>query len=189
MSKTASNKKEIMPKISENYNPDIKTNKWGANQYIEDPRQKMCWELYINPKSKTFGNAKQSAIQAGYSPKSAGLVTQENWFISKYKRFDRVSKAEKVLDDILEMSIKNTKVVGSGDSVDYIEVDDPQLLRIKQDTAKFYLERLKKRFYSTRTEVSGKNGEAIEFNITEDDRERITKTIGGIIGTIRGQKK
>jgi len=168
-------------KVSEDYNPKVKTNKWGANQYREDPRQKMCWELYINPRSKTFGNAKQSAISAGYSPKSAGLVTQENWFISKYKMLNRVSKAEKVLDEILEMSIKNTKVVGSGENIDYIEVDDPQLLRIKQDTAKFYLERLKKRHYSLRTEVSGKNGEAIKFNITDDERNRITKTIGGII--------
>lgn len=168
-------------KVSEDYNPDVKTNKWGANQYREDPRQKLCWEFYINPRSKTFGNARQSAISAGYSVKSAAQVVNEPWFNTKYQRLNRVSKAEKVLDEILEMSTKNSKIVGSGDNVDYIEVEDPQLLRIKQDTAKFYLERLKKKHYSLRTEVSGKNGEAIKFNITEDERERVAKTIRGVI--------
>ena len=37
-----------------------------ANQYLIDPRQKAAWDGYINPKSKTFGNATQSAIEAGY---------------------------------------------------------------------------------------------------------------------------
>lgn len=168
-------------KVSKDYNPDVKTNKWGANQYREDPRQRLCWDYYINPKSKTFGNASQSAYAAGYSLKSGKAVSAEPWFRKKCERGNRINKAEKVLDEILEMSTKNTRIVGTGDNVDYVEVEDAQLLRIKQDTAKFFLERLKKKHYSLRTEVSGKNGEAIKFNITEDERGRIEKTIGGII--------
>jgi hypothetical protein len=168
-------------KISDEFNPDVKTNKWGANQYREDPRQRLCWEFYVSPKSKTFGNAKQSAIRAGYSPKSAGLVTQENWFISKYKNIERVSKAEKVLDEILEMSGKILKLQGSGEDASIIEILDPQLLRIKQDTAKFYLERIAKRKYSLRNEVTGKGGEPIKYSLTEDEQQRITKAIRGIV--------
>lgn len=177
-------KSKIPTKISEEFNPDIKTNKWGANQYIEDPRQRLCWEFYVNPKSETFGNAKQSAIKAGYSPKSAGLVTQENWFISKYSNWSRVRKAEKVLDDILEMSAQTFKITGTGEDIETLELTDPQLLRIKQDTAKFYLERIARRKYSPRQEITGKGGEPIKYSLTEDEQSRITKAISGLIRNI-----
>lgn len=168
-------------KVSDEFNPDIKTNKWGANQYREDPRQRLCWEFYINPKSETFGNAYRSAVKAGYSPKSAGLVTAENWFKRKYKNTERVHKAEKVLDEILEMSGKTFKLQGSGDDAELVEIIDAGLLRIKQDTAKFYLERIARRKYSPRQEITGKGGEPIKYSLSEDEQQRITKAIRGII--------
>lgn len=177
-------KRKTPIKESDEFNPNIKTNKWGANQHRSDPRQKLCWEFYVNPKSKTFGNAKQSAIRAGYSPKSAGLVTQENWFIHKYKNVDRVNKAEKVLDEILEMSGKTFKLQGSGEEVELVETMDAALLRIKQDTAKFYLERIARRKYSPRQEITGRGGEPIKYSLSEDEQQRITKAIRGITSNI-----
>lgn len=38
-----------------------------SNQYISSPKQNKFVDNYIDPKSPTFGNAYQSAIQAGYS--------------------------------------------------------------------------------------------------------------------------
>ena len=47
------------------------TNPNKANQWKLDPRQKMCWDLYIDPNSPTFGNAYRSALQAGYEENTA----------------------------------------------------------------------------------------------------------------------
>lgn len=54
-----------------------KTNPNGANQYLIDPRQKKCWDLYVNPKSETFGNALQSALKAGYTEGGNSLNMSE----------------------------------------------------------------------------------------------------------------
>ena len=67
------------------------TNPYGANQYVMDPRQKMCWDLYVNPKSETFGNAAQSAIKAGYTDKTANQITTEDWFIGKLRRMNMLN--------------------------------------------------------------------------------------------------
>lgn len=126
------------------------SNPYGANQYQLDPRQKMCWELYTNPKSETFGNGSQSAIKAGYEPDYADQITTVDWFKGKIRRLNLLDKAEKVLDETLEMSdIEDGKI-------------NPALKKIKQDTAKFLAERLgKSEGYSTRREVAGANGEAL----------------------------
>lgn len=133
------------------------TNPHGANQYVLDPRQKMCWELYVNPSSETFGNGLQSALKAGYEEEYAKVITTRPWFVEKIRRLNMLSKAEKVLDETLEMSTKSYKTVGENE----IEVNDPQLLKIKQDTAKFVAERVGKEIYSSRSEVTGKDGKDI----------------------------
>ncbi len=97
----------------------------NANQYQLDPRQKLCWENYTNPKSETFGNAYQSAMKAGYEEATAAQITTVDWFIEKRRRLNLVSKAEKVLDETL----------------DYIAVNnegkiDSQVGRLKLDAAK-----------------------------------------------------
>ena len=60
-----------------------KSNPNKANQYQLDPRQKMCWDLYIDPNSPTFGNAYRSALQAGYEENTAAVITTLNWFKEK----------------------------------------------------------------------------------------------------------
>ncbi len=120
----------------------------GANQYQLDPRQKLCWESYINPKSETFGNATQSAIKAGYEPDYADQITTVEWFKGKLRRLNMLSKGEKVLDETL----------------DYIAIDDKGkidvgIARIKLDAAKVVVTTLgKDEGYSTRVENTGKDG-------------------------------
>lgn len=74
----------------------------GANQYQLDPRQKLCWESYIDPKSATFGNALQSALKAGYEYETADRITTHDWFVAKRRRLNMLDKAEKVLDKTLD---------------------------------------------------------------------------------------
>lgn len=153
-----------------------KTNPNGANQYQLDPRQLKCWNDYINPKSKTFGNATQSAIGAGYDEEYAQQITTSEWFLVKLRRLNMLSKSEKVLDQVLEMTTKAVKEINGEQQV----IEDAQLLKIKQDTAKFIAERLGKlEGYSTRTETDvTSNGQSIKimFDSSFKDKQEDDRT-------------
>lgn len=156
----------------------MKTNPNGANQYQLDPRQKLCWDAFINPKSETFSNAYQSAMKAGYEESTALQITSEKWFTEKVRRMNMLGKAEKVLDEMLDLE---TEVeVSIGESV--IIKKEPALAKIKQDTAKFVAERLgKDEGYSSRSELSGPNGDPL-FN-NEEAKNKADKAIGNFLGT------
>lgn len=130
----------------------------GANQYQLDPRQKLCWEFYANPKSETFGNATQSAIKAGYEEEYAKTITVTEWFVAKVRRLNMLGKAEKVLEEMLDLDTNNSKVIEG----EVIYSKDAALTKIKQDTAKFIAERVGKNDgYSARTELTDKDGESL----------------------------
>lgn len=137
-----------------------KTNPNGANQYLLDPRQLKFWEIYANPKSETFGNAYQTALIVGYEDTTATVITSEKWFLEKLRRLNMLGKAEKVLDGYLEMDDEQefiNKGVRTG-----IKLRHPLLAKVKQDTAKFIAERLgKNEGYSSRTEMTGANGQEL----------------------------
>ena len=135
----------------------------GSNQYALDPRQKLCWEYYISPKSETFGNAYQSSIKAGYEESYATQITVTQWFIDKVRRLNMLTKAEKVLEETLDMNVSITTIVNE---IEVIKID-PALAKIKQDTAKFIAERVGKDFYSTRSEVTGAEGKDLTMNIVD----------------------
>lgn len=124
------------------------TNPNGANQYNLDPRQKLCWDSYINPKSETFGNAYQSCLKAGYEESYATQITATEWFIDKVRRLNMLGKAEKVLDKTLTYATE--------DDNGKVKTD---LLRIQTDVAKHITATLgKNEGYSTRNELTGKDG-------------------------------
>jgi len=157
-----------------------KTNPNGANQYMIDPRQKRCWDLYVNPKSKTFGNALQSAIEAGYTQKTANQITTQEWFIGKLRRLNMFSKAERNLDECLDMDIEEIAFVKGIPLRDkegnFIIKKNVNLLRLKQDTSKFVAERLgKNEGYSTKSELEVPDN-LIKVNINID--EAIKKVYG-----------
>jgi len=78
-----------------------------GNQYKADPRQLIFLAKWQDPKSKTFSNAYQSAIDAGYSEsyaenirvKSLEWVSDNIGMITKDKL---VSKAKRNLDKLLD---------------------------------------------------------------------------------------
>lgn len=170
----------------------LKSNPNGANQYQLDPRQKLCWENYANPKSETFGNGTQSAIKAGYDPDYADQITTIDWFLGKIRRLNLLSKAEKVLEEMLDMEvkiIKFSKRKGLEDSegevgdeegdIEMITAVDPVLVKIKQDTAKFVAERQgKHEGYSTRTELTGNNGTPlIPEQLSKEEKDKLLSLI------------
>lgn len=131
-----------------------KTNPNGANQYFLDPRQKLCWELYITPGTEYFGNAYQSAMKVGYTEGTAAAITTETWFQEKLRRLNMLGKAEKVLDKTL--TYKTTDEDGK------VIVD---LLRVQTDVAKHITKTLgKDEGYSERTEMTGKDGGPLTIN-------------------------
>jgi len=120
-----------------------KANPNGANQYLLDPRQKECWDLYVNPKSETFGNATQSAIKAGYEPDYADQITTAEWFKGKIRRLNLLDKAERNLDKILDLPLEDKA-------------------NIVLDASKFIAKTLgKDEGYSDRSELTGKDGKDI----------------------------
>ncbi len=131
------------------------TNPNGSNQYQLDPRQKLCWEYYINPKSETFGNGRQSAMKAGYEEETANQITIAKWFLVKTRRLNMLSKGEKVLDETLEYDPKDA---------DTGKVDIG-IARIKLDAAKHVTSTLgKNEGYSTRSETDiTSKGEKIQI--------------------------
>lgn len=145
-----------------------KTNPNGANQYTLDPRQKKCWEDYINPKSKTFGNAYQSALGAGYEDNTAKVITTVDWFLEKVRRLNLLSKAEKVLDETLDLPIRdeNGKL-------------DASITKTRLDAAKFTADRLgKHEGYSTKTETDiTSGGEPIHSNLSSEELEEVKNDI------------
>lgn len=120
-----------------------KTNPNGANQYQLDPRQKLCWDFYVNPKSETFGNAYQSAMKAGYKDGSSKQITTENWFLEKCRRLNLLNKAERNLDKILDLPLEDKA-------------------NVVLDASKFIAKTLgKDEGYSDRSELTGKDGERL----------------------------
>jgi len=143
----------------------------GANQFQLDPRQLLCWNLYVSPRSATFGNAKQSAIKAGYEEDYGDQITSSEWFKRKYRRMNMVAKGEKVLEETLDMDCNVPIISMFGPVIDketkqpYMKVDTG-ILKIKQDSAKFVTSTLgKAEGYTTRTEVTGADGEELKITI------------------------
>lgn len=65
-----------------------KKSKLTANQWQGTPQQNKFMDDWINPTSPTFGNAYESAISAGYSPKYANQIAApaiNNKWIQEYK--------------------------------------------------------------------------------------------------------
>lgn len=123
------------------------------------PQQEAFLSFYIDPfKTDTFGNAYQSALAAGYKETYAKNIMDElpDWLRDNTGDLSMLRKAERNIDQFLDMDTETVlKVLPEGD---VIRGQEPQLVRIKQDTSKFVAERIGKNRWSQRTEITGKDG-------------------------------
>jgi len=136
----------------------------GANQHKPDPRQAKFLEYYLTPDSKTFGDAKNSGIRAGFSESYSKNLTNllPSWLSDNIDDSELVAKAQKNLKEFLD-----------------IDKDDPSWLRIKKDATEFVLERLNKAKYSKRTEVTGKGGEDL-FRPSDEEKEKANEALNAL---------
>lgn len=124
-----------------------------------NPQQLACWENYSNPHSETFGNERQSALRAGYGVDYSDKVGEYKWFQRLLEKHNLRRKGERVLNEMLDMPVKvETRRVGAADEEVAVVKTDPALVKIKQDTAKFVVERLGKDEWSSRQELTGAEG-------------------------------
>lgn len=149
-----------------------KPNPNGANATQSDPREQICWDLYVKSILEGKENAYASAIEAGYTESSAKNITLRDWFkerLGKLIRKEMYSDSEK----LLHKTIKYNHVDAEGN----IKVD---LLRVQTGIALSLTEKLGKADgYSTRNELTGVDGTALmPENISIELRNKILSSVG-----------
>jgi hypothetical protein len=121
-----------------------------------NPQQIEFLASYTNPSSKTFGNALQSALKAGYSQEYAESITCQmpEWLSENLGKAKRLKKAEKNLEQVQELPVldENGKVL----------VD---VLRERNKVDLFIAETIGKKDYSKRNELTGANGKDLPVPI------------------------
>lgn len=112
---------------------------------ILDPQKQKFIEAFLDPKSPSFGNYRQSALTAGYSEDYADNISVQmpKWLSDVLGKSRKVVKAEKNLDLALDGLL-----------------DDPerQKKEIQWKATEFTLKTLRKDDYSDRKELTGKDG-------------------------------
>ena len=134
------------------------------------PQQEKFLVNYTNPKSNYFGNAVQSALDAGYEETYANNITglMPDWLFENIGDMKRLRKAEKNLDEVQGIGIYNKE-----------GLPDPQLIDKRMKVDFFYAERLNKHKYSTRSELTGANGkDLVPEAVTEEERAQIKALLG-----------
>ena len=118
----------------------------SANESTSDPREQICWDLYVKSIIKGEANAYKAAIKAGYSKDHSRNITLQGWFkerLSKLKRREMLSKAERNLDKIMDLPLEDKA-------------------NVVLDASKFIAKTLgKDEGYSDRSELTGKDGKDI----------------------------
>ena len=138
------------------------TNINGANGITSDPRESIMWDIYVTNLSKGIENAYAAAIQATYSEDSARNVTMRDWFkerLGKLKRKEMLSKAERNLHKVLDMNYVIITETGE-------EKTNTDILKVVVDVSKTITASLGKNDgYSTRSEVTGADGEQLNLGV------------------------
>jgi hypothetical protein len=136
-----------------------------AKDKLLTPQQEAFLSYYTNPKSETFGNARQSALKAGYAETYADNITDSmpEWLLENIGDMKLLNKAEKVLNSTLDYEPVNKE-----------GKIDTSLLSIQNKTAQFVAERLNKDKYSSRQEQTGKGGkDLIPDTLSKEQKEKL----------------
>ena len=136
-----------------------------------DDRQIKFLSYYLDPESETYSNARQSALKARYSAEYADVITNlgTKWLSDAIrKRETMLVKAERNLDEFLDMDTTNTAVTKQGDAIQY---DDPKLKKIKADVSIFTAETIGKKHYSKRSLLEDEDGKNMLEPLSEAMRK------------------
>jgi hypothetical protein len=146
---------DVDTRVRVNGKPYAPENPYKASKNNPDPRQAICWEIFLKGWMSGEQNAAESARQAGYSETTAANITNQLWFKEKFiklKRKDMLSKAERNLDRILDIDYsKLDEVTGE---ITGIDIDKAKLVA---DISKMMATTLgKDEGYSTKSTVDQK---------------------------------
>jgi len=123
----------------------------GANSKVLDPRQELCWKLYIQGLAKGQPNAKQAALTAGYAPGFSSNITSVKWFQdrkSKLRRKNFLTRAERNLGRLLDLEWTSMKLIDG----EMTETTDMEKIKVVADISKYVTNTLgKDEGYSTKT--------------------------------------
>lgn len=147
-----------------------------ANQWQPDPRQSLFLSYYIDPRSETFSNALQSALKAGYAQEYAEVITAQmpDWLAEGLSDMQMVKQA---LDNLVYFLSLDTVNEGTTKKGEVFTFNDPRLERIKADVSTFVLERLHKKKFAARQEVTGPGGGPIEYSLPAEEKDALDKLI------------
>jgi len=134
----------------------------AGNQYQPDPRQSLFLAGYLDPKSKTFSNAYQSAIAAGYEEEYAKTILNQDldWLSESLRDNNLLKKAEKRLNQILDF-----------EPVDEEGKIDNSLLANQMKAVTLVAKGIGKAKYSERVEQTGKDGAPLSITFDESFRK------------------
>lgn len=78
-----------------------------AEEIVTDPRRALFLQLYYDRESPTWGNAKQSAISAGFDDDYANQITyrKPEWWLGMVRQSDIGSLIEQHVTEVLNMPI------------------------------------------------------------------------------------
>lgn len=165
----------IGPNTLTNISPKQRKKRAKIKEEYVDPRQAAFLKGYCDPRSETFGNARRSALNAGYKENYANSIMHSlpDWLSEGFARRKKMlARSEEVLEETLNM---DTMVDVFKEGVFVAKRKDAALEKIKQDSAKFVAERIGKEYWSSRTELTGKEGGPIELQKLESDLKEWAK--------------
>lgn len=81
----------------------------NKDKIILDPKQTLFLKEYLDPQSPTFGNARGSALKAGYTETYASNITvsMPDWLLENIGNVKRLVKAEANLAEVQDLKIKD----------------------------------------------------------------------------------
>ena len=140
-----------------------------------DPRVLAFKRAYLDATNpKTFCNIRQSALLAGfsesYSNNLSGNTNVAKWWLEfqkdgEFKRAELLRESEQHFYNVLQTPD---------------DTEDKERYKLKQRTAEFVSERIGKDVYSTRHEVTGKDGRQLYETKDEKASEKVSELFKGV---------
>lgn len=135
-------------------------------------QQVQMLNFLFDPSSPTFGKPIESAIRAGYTPRTAAVIHNEEWYkaCNRYYNHEMALKAKGNLNEVLSMNLKAKDVKNDPDQF--------SLYKLKHDATKFTLENVEREEFhkkqSSHTTVNVLTISQVLNKLESNDRPQIT---------------
>ncbi len=144
--------KNLQERDSRKNNPNL------ANGCKPDPREAEFLKNYLNPKSPTYSNAKQSALKAGYSESYALNITNllPNWLSES---IEHAEVAEQAFENLREF------------------LKEEENSNIKWKSTKFALENLMEEVFGKNLDITSGGKSLSDPELSEEQKQKLAEEI------------